>query len=224
MAQADARKTFVLIHGAWHGGWCWRRVADILEQHGHKVYAPSLTGNGDRSHLLSKDVILDTHIADIVNLVKWEDLNGYLPRRAFLWRLAGLGRARADPRSRRSDRLARRVQAGERPEGHRLRVGLQPQGAGGGRGQGRARPQGPAGKDVFAEREGLRLDRLQADPAAERRRDPADRAHRQARDHREEDLHSRAEISASGFRQGAGRVQGRPTWQTFVNDDTGHDS
>jgi hypothetical protein len=49
-------------------------VADILEQHGHKVYAQSLTGNGDRSHLLSKDVILDTHIADIVNLVTWEDL------------------------------------------------------------------------------------------------------------------------------------------------------
>ena len=76
MAQADARKTFVLVHGAWHGGWCWRRVADILEKNGHKVYAQSLTGNGDRSHLLSKDVILDTHIADIVNLVQWEDLNG----------------------------------------------------------------------------------------------------------------------------------------------------
>jgi hypothetical protein len=74
MAQADARKTFVLVHGAWHGGWCWRRVADILEKHGHKVYAQSLTGVGDRSHLLSKDVILDTHIADIVNLVTWEDL------------------------------------------------------------------------------------------------------------------------------------------------------
>src|SRR6202171_4497478 len=68
MAQADTRKTFVLVHGAWHGGWCWRRVAGSLEQRGHKVYAPSLTGNGDRSHLLSKDVILDTHIADIVNL------------------------------------------------------------------------------------------------------------------------------------------------------------
>src|SRR6202046_5866749 len=76
MAQANERKTFVLVHGAWHGGWCWRRVADILESHGHKVYAQSLTGNGDRSHLLSKDVILDTHIADIVNLVTWEDLNG----------------------------------------------------------------------------------------------------------------------------------------------------
>src|SRR3984957_2544076 len=74
MAQADTRKTFVLVHGAWHGGWCWRRVADILEKHGHKAYAPSLTGNGDRSHLLSKDVILDTHIADIVNLATWEDL------------------------------------------------------------------------------------------------------------------------------------------------------
>jgi alpha-beta hydrolase superfamily lysophospholipase len=61
-AQTDARKTFVLVHGAWHGGWCWRRVADILEKHGHKVYAQSLTGNGDRSHLLSKDVILDTHM------------------------------------------------------------------------------------------------------------------------------------------------------------------
>src|SRR3954453_13715244 len=52
-AQGAPRKTFVLIHGAWHGGWCWRHVADLLEAKGHKVYAPSLTGNGDRSHLLS---------------------------------------------------------------------------------------------------------------------------------------------------------------------------
>ena len=74
MAQAGGRKTFVLIHGAWHGGWCWRRVADLLEAKGHKVFAPSLTGNGDRSHLLSKDVNLDTHITDIVNLFKWEDI------------------------------------------------------------------------------------------------------------------------------------------------------
>src|SRR5262245_2123824 len=73
-AQAGPRKTFVLVHGAWHGGWCWRRVADILEKHGHKVYAQALTGNGDRAHLLSKDMELDTPIADIVNLVTWEDL------------------------------------------------------------------------------------------------------------------------------------------------------
>ena len=74
MAQTSARKTFVLIHGAYHGGWCWRRLADLLEQQGHKVYAPSLTGNGDRSHLLSLDVNLDTQIADIANLVTWENL------------------------------------------------------------------------------------------------------------------------------------------------------
>jgi pimeloyl-ACP methyl ester carboxylesterase len=73
-AQSSTRKTFVLIHGAYHGGWCWRHTADILESHGHKVYAPSLTGNGDRSHLLSKDINLDTQITDIVNLVNWEDL------------------------------------------------------------------------------------------------------------------------------------------------------
>jgi len=75
VAQAGTRKTFVLVHGAYHGGWCWRRVADLLEAHGHKVYAPSLTGNADRGHLLSKNVNLDTQIADIANLVTFEDLH-----------------------------------------------------------------------------------------------------------------------------------------------------
>ena len=74
-AQAQgAQKTFVLVHGTWHGGWCWRRVADALERNGHKVYAPSLTGLADRSHLLTRDVNLTTHVNDVVNLVKWEDL------------------------------------------------------------------------------------------------------------------------------------------------------
>ena len=74
MAQATTQKAFVLIHGAWHGGWCWRRVSDLLERKGHKVFSPTLTGVGERSHLLSKDVVLDTHITDIVNVLKWEDL------------------------------------------------------------------------------------------------------------------------------------------------------
>src|SRR6185437_13025361 len=74
MAQGSARKTFVLLHGAYHGGWCWKKVTAILEKHGHKVYAPSLTGNADRSHLLSMNLTLDTHITDIANLFKWEDL------------------------------------------------------------------------------------------------------------------------------------------------------
>ena len=73
-AQSSTQKTFLLIHGAWHGGWCWRRVSDLLERKGHKVFTPTLTGLGERSHLLSKEINLDTHIADIVNVVKWEDL------------------------------------------------------------------------------------------------------------------------------------------------------
>ena len=73
-AQA-APNTFVLVHGALSGGWCWRRVSDLLEKKGHKVFSPTLTGLGERSHLLSKDINLETHITDIVNVIKWEDLN-----------------------------------------------------------------------------------------------------------------------------------------------------
>ena len=68
-------KTFVLVHGAWHGGWCWRGVADLLERQGHKVYTPTLTGLGERSHLMSPNVGLSTHITDIVNVLKWEQLS-----------------------------------------------------------------------------------------------------------------------------------------------------
>jgi pimeloyl-ACP methyl ester carboxylesterase len=70
-----APKTFVLVHGSWHGGWCWRRVSDRLEKLGHKVYTPTLTGLGERSHLLDEKVNLTTHITDIVNVIKWERLS-----------------------------------------------------------------------------------------------------------------------------------------------------
>jgi pimeloyl-ACP methyl ester carboxylesterase len=74
-AQAQTvPRTFVLVHGSWHGGWCWTRVAGILEQHGHKVYAPTLTGLGERCHLISGLITLDTHITDIANVIKWENL------------------------------------------------------------------------------------------------------------------------------------------------------
>src|ERR1700722_11535272 len=74
-ASDHNRKTCVLVHGAWHGGWCWRRVADLLEARGHRVFTPTLTGLGERSHLMSADINLDTHIADVVNVLKWEGLN-----------------------------------------------------------------------------------------------------------------------------------------------------
>jgi pimeloyl-ACP methyl ester carboxylesterase len=65
---------FVLVHGAWHGSWCWTRVRRALAAAGHRVFTPTLTGVGERSHLLSRDVGLDTHIADVANLMIWEDL------------------------------------------------------------------------------------------------------------------------------------------------------
>jgi pimeloyl-ACP methyl ester carboxylesterase len=67
-------QTIVLVHGAWHGGWCYRRVADLLRDSGHRVYTPTLTGLGERSHLLTRSINLSTHITDITNLIRWEDL------------------------------------------------------------------------------------------------------------------------------------------------------
>jgi pimeloyl-ACP methyl ester carboxylesterase len=67
--------TFVLVHGAWHGGWCYARVAEILRAQGHRVFTPTLTGLGERSHLVSFGVInCSTHIQDIVNVIQWEQL------------------------------------------------------------------------------------------------------------------------------------------------------
>lgn len=71
---ADERKTFVLVHGAWHGGWCWRRVADLLHKRGHQVFTPTMTGLGERSHLLDAKITLATHVTDVVNVIKWESL------------------------------------------------------------------------------------------------------------------------------------------------------
>ena len=66
--------TYVLVHGGGHGGWCYGPVARILRSAGHDVHAPTLTGLGDRSHLLRPGIDLDTHIADIVAVLRYEDL------------------------------------------------------------------------------------------------------------------------------------------------------
>lgn len=67
--------TYVLVHGAWHGSWCWKRVRKALQEQGHEVFTPTLTGVGERSHLLSQQVNLETHILDVVNLIRWEELS-----------------------------------------------------------------------------------------------------------------------------------------------------
>lgn len=65
---------FVLVHGGWAGGWQWREIANQLCADGHQVYTPTLTGLGERVHLASPDLDLNTHIRDIVNVFLFEDL------------------------------------------------------------------------------------------------------------------------------------------------------
>jgi len=66
--------TFVLVHGAWHGGWKWRLVAPLLRRAGHEVFAPTLTGLGERAHLARPGIDLDSHVQDVVALIEMEDL------------------------------------------------------------------------------------------------------------------------------------------------------
>jgi pimeloyl-ACP methyl ester carboxylesterase len=66
------------VHGAWHGGWCWRRVGDRLRKAGHRVFAPTLTGVGERRHLLSTAVDLETHIQDILGVLEAEELENVI--------------------------------------------------------------------------------------------------------------------------------------------------
>jgi pimeloyl-ACP methyl ester carboxylesterase len=66
--------TYVLVHGGGHGGWCYQKVARLLRAAGHEAYTPTLTGLGERSHLLSPAIDLDSHITDVVALLTFEDL------------------------------------------------------------------------------------------------------------------------------------------------------
>ncbi len=67
--------SFVLVHGAWHGSWCWKRVRKALQAQGHDVFTPTLTGLAERSHLLARNVDLETHVLDVLNLIRWEELS-----------------------------------------------------------------------------------------------------------------------------------------------------
>lgn len=70
-----ASRNFVLVHGALHGGWCWRRVTRLLRAKGAEVFAPTLTGLGERAHLNGPHISLATHIDDVVNCIKAEELS-----------------------------------------------------------------------------------------------------------------------------------------------------
>ena len=84
VAQPARRRTYMLVHGAWHGGWCWARVAERLTAAGHRVYTPTQSGLGERRHLLRADITLDLFITDLVNVIEAEELSDiYLVGHSF---------------------------------------------------------------------------------------------------------------------------------------------
>lgn len=66
---------FLLVHGAWHGGWCWRDVVPALTGAGHRVHAVTLTGVGERMHLMTPAITLETHITDVANAIEMEEMD-----------------------------------------------------------------------------------------------------------------------------------------------------
>jgi pimeloyl-ACP methyl ester carboxylesterase len=73
MSSASA-KTFLVCHGAWSAGWAWKKMHPLMQAAGHRLVTPSYTGLGERAHLASPSIDLETHIEDILNVIKYEDL------------------------------------------------------------------------------------------------------------------------------------------------------
>ncbi|TDC10656.1 alpha/beta fold hydrolase [Nonomuraea longispora] len=96
--------TFVLVHGAWHGGWAWQRVAPLLRAAGHDVHTPTLTGLSDRAHVLHPQVGLATHVQDVVALIE-----AYDARDVVLVGHSYAGQVVSGVADRVGERLARRV-------------------------------------------------------------------------------------------------------------------
>ena len=76
--DAESDYTFVLVHGASGGGWDWRTMDELLTARGHSVYRPTLTGLGERNHLNSPEVNLTTHVTDVVNVIRFENLENVI--------------------------------------------------------------------------------------------------------------------------------------------------
>src|SRR3546814_2677116 len=74
LASQTRKSPFVLVHGAFHGGWCWKPIADQLRSAGHDVYTPTQTGLGERKHLMSADISMETFVLDVLNVILSEDL------------------------------------------------------------------------------------------------------------------------------------------------------
>ena len=77
-SQNKSKPTYVIVHGAWGGGWAFKKVDSLLTDSGFNVYRPTLTGQGERAHLASKDVGLYTHIKDVINTIFYENIENII--------------------------------------------------------------------------------------------------------------------------------------------------
>ena len=73
--NAVAPKNFLVCHGAWSGGWAWKKMHPLMQAAGHRLFTPSYTGLGERAHLANPSISLETHIEDVLNVIKYEDLH-----------------------------------------------------------------------------------------------------------------------------------------------------
>ena len=76
----------VLVHGAWHGAWCYRHTAAALRRMGHEVFTPTHTGVGERAHMADETITLETHIRDVAGCIEAEEISDIILVGQFLWR------------------------------------------------------------------------------------------------------------------------------------------
>src|SRR6516164_2710248 len=75
MSSLSSEKTFLVCHGAWSGGWSWKKMFPLMQAAGHRLLVPTYTGLGDREHLANPAIDLETHIQDVLSVIKFEDLS-----------------------------------------------------------------------------------------------------------------------------------------------------
>jgi pimeloyl-ACP methyl ester carboxylesterase len=76
--NSTASKTFLVCHGAWSAGWAWKKMHPLMQARGHRLITPSYTGLGERVHLANPSINLETHIQDVLNVIKYEDLRDFV--------------------------------------------------------------------------------------------------------------------------------------------------
>ena len=175
--MAARAKTFLLCHGAWSGGWSWKKMHPLMAQAGHRLVAPTYTGLGERSHLASPAVDLETHIQDILNVITVRGSQRHRAARPQLWRHGRHRRCRSRARARDAIDLSRRLRAARWPIAVRSQRGrARADAQGGGRCRRLPHPAEPAAAGYAASRSRL-AQRAPHQHAAQMFRDEAEARH-----------------------------------------------